>query len=50
MNETPKTIAQPAMPVRKPWHEPLFYEAGVAATYAVHNAASDGQTSAPTLS
>ena len=54
MNKTPESeteaIAQPATPVRKPWHEPVFYDAGLAATYAVHNAASDGMTVAPTLS
>jgi hypothetical protein len=54
MNEIPKpeaeAIVQPEMPVRKPWHEPLFYEAGLAETYAMHNAGTDGASSAPSLS
>jgi hypothetical protein len=54
MNETSKSenkvLAQPALPARKPWHAPLLMVTEADATYAVHNAASDGMTVAPTLS
>jgi hypothetical protein len=41
---------QPADPQRRQWHPPQFFVAGLASTVATHNALSDGQTSAPTLS
>jgi|HubBroStandDraft_3_1064219.scaffolds.fasta_scaffold04316_2 hypothetical protein len=41
---------QPAKPERRQWHTPQFFVAGLAATVATHNAASDGRTIAPTLS